>query len=101
MRSGTGPYAAFASVAGLADARERRDDRRWLAGECPGWRCWYSAPAGLWYGRRIVDRWVPDQTGRSYVVTAVDAGTLAGLITAQAIASAGLPAAYHSPGPSW
>lgn len=77
--------SAAGNVVPLAKIHERRGDLSWLAGECPGWRCWFSAPAGLWYGRRIVDRWVPDQTGRSYVVTAVDARTLAGLITAQAI----------------
>jgi hypothetical protein len=72
-------------VVPLAELREARKDARRLAAECPGWRCWYSLRAGLWFGKRIVERWLPERTGRSYIVLAVDAATLQAIITTQAV----------------
>jgi hypothetical protein len=73
--------ATLAEVVPLAAVREARA----LAADCPGWRCWYSTQAALWYGRRIADRWVTERTGRTYVVIAGDATMLWAVITMQAV----------------
>jgi hypothetical protein len=85
MQSGFEGSGRLAEVVPLAELREARKDARRLAAECPGWRCWYSLRAGLWFGKRIVERWLPERTGRSYIVLAVDAATLQAIITTQAV----------------
>ncbi len=77
--------ARLAEVVPLAELRATRNDPRRLAAECPGWRCWYSLRADLWFGKRIVERWAPERTARSYIVLAGDAATLQAIITTQAV----------------
>lgn len=79
-----------AVVVSLAMERGIREGARKLAAECPGWRCWYSAPSGLWFGRRIVERWVPEMTARAYIVLAANAAMLQAVITTQAILDLGI-----------
>jgi hypothetical protein len=51
MQSGFQDSGRQAEVVPLAALPETRKDARTLAAECPGWRCWYSPRAGLWFGK--------------------------------------------------
>jgi hypothetical protein len=85
MQSGTEDTGARAAVVPLAAVRETRAEARRLAVDCPGWRCWYAPQARLWYGRRIIDGWATEPTGRTYIATAGSAAMLWAVITTQAI----------------
>jgi hypothetical protein len=85
MKSGFEHTGAVAEVTSLAAVRVTRAAAGGLAADWPGWRCWYSPRAGLWFGKRIVERWVPEMTGRAYVVIAEDPAMLHAVITTQAI----------------
>lgn len=85
MQSGFEDTRTRAEVIPLAAVCETRADARRLATDCPGWRCWYSPRAALWYGRRLTGRWIPERTGHTYVVVAGDATMLWAVITTQAI----------------
>jgi hypothetical protein len=85
MQPAAADRGTLAGVIPLAAVRETRVKTRKLAAACPGWRCWYSAQAGLWFGRRIAGRWIPETTGRTYVVAAADPAMLQAAITTQAL----------------
>jgi hypothetical protein len=85
MQSGFEDTETLAEVVPLAPVRETREADRGLAADCPGWRCWYSLRTDLWFGKRIVERWVPEMTARASIVIAADPAMLQVVITRQAV----------------